>query len=102
MGLGGPLGGDLYVNLAPGYDFDPRIGPGPLIAETEPYGNHGADPEEISMHTIMVLNGPGIRPGEKLDNVRIIDFAPTLASLLSLPRPKNATGRILNEALELP
>ena len=102
MGLGGPLGGDLYVDLAPGYDFDPRIGPGPLIAETEPYGNHGADPEEISMHTIMVLNGPGIRPGEKLDNVRIIDFAPTLASLLSLPRPKNATGRILNEALELP
>ena len=102
MGIGGPFGGDVYVDLASGYDFDPRIGPGPLIVEAEPYGNHGAGPEQTSMRTIMVLNGPGIRPGEKLDNVRIIDLAPTLASLLRLPRPKNATGRILNEALELP
>ncbi|HEY1236584.1 MAG TPA: alkaline phosphatase family protein [Candidatus Binatia bacterium] len=101
-GIGGPLGGDLYVDLALGYDFDPRIGSGPLIAETEPYGNHGADPEQASMRTIMVLNGPGIRPGKKIDNVRIIDLAPTLASLLRLPKPRNATGRILNEALELP
>jgi predicted AlkP superfamily phosphohydrolase/phosphomutase len=102
MGIGGPVGGDLYIDLALGYDFDPRIGSGPLIAETEPYGNHGADPEQASMRTIMVLNGPGIRPGKKIDNVRIIDLAPTLASLLRLPKPRNATGRILNEALELP
>ncbi|HEX5021102.1 MAG TPA: alkaline phosphatase family protein, partial [Candidatus Binatia bacterium] len=24
MGIGGPSGGDLYIELAPGYDFDPR------------------------------------------------------------------------------
>lgn len=102
MGIGGPLGGDIYVDLASGYDFDPRIGPGPLITGAEPYGNHGADPEQTSMRTIMVLNGPGIRPGDKVADVRIIDFAPTLASLLRLPTPKDATGRILNEALDLP
>jgi predicted AlkP superfamily phosphohydrolase/phosphomutase len=102
MGIGGPLGGDLYVDLASGYDFDPRIGPGPLITEAEPYGNHGADPEQSSMRTIMVLNGPGILAGQKLANVRIIDFAPTLALLLHLSKPKNATGRVLNEALEQP
>jgi predicted AlkP superfamily phosphohydrolase/phosphomutase len=102
MGIGGPLGGDLYIDLASGYDFDPRIGPGPLITEAEPYGNHGADPEQSSMRTIMVLNGPAIRPGQKLANVRIIDFAPTLASLLHLSKPKNATGRLLTEALEQP
>jgi predicted AlkP superfamily phosphohydrolase/phosphomutase len=102
MGIGGTVGGDLYIDLASGYDFDPRIGPGPLITEAEPYGNHGADPEQSSMRTIMVLNGPGIRRGQKLVNVRIIDFAPTLAWLLHLSKPKNATGRVLNEALEQP
>lgn len=102
MGIGGPVGGDLYIDLAAGYDFDPRIGPGPLITEAEPYGNHGIDPEQSSMRTIMVLNGPGIRPGQKLANVRIIDFAPTLASLLHLSKPKNATGRLLTEAFEQP
>jgi predicted AlkP superfamily phosphohydrolase/phosphomutase len=102
MGIGGPVGGDLYVDLAVGYDFDPRIASGPVISETEPYGNHGADPEQSSMRTIMVLNGPGIRAGQKLADVRIIDFAPTIAWLLHLPKPKNATGRVLNEALEQP
>ena len=102
MGIGGPLGGDLYIDLASGYDFDPRIGPGPLITEAEPYGNHGADPEQSSMRTIMVLNGPGILAGQKLANVRIIDFAPTLAWLLHVSKPKNSTGRVLNEALEQP
>ena len=39
-----------------------------------------------------------LTPGwEKLANVRIIDFAPTLARLLDLPRPKDATGRVLLE-----
>ena len=102
MGIGGSVGGDLYIDLAPGYDFDPRLGPGPLISEAEPYGNHGADPEQSSMRTIMLFNGPGIRAGQKLANVRILDFAPTLAWLLRLPKPKNATGRVLSEILEQP
>ena len=38
MGIGGPAGGDLYIELASGYDFDPRIVPGPLITQVEPYG----------------------------------------------------------------
>ena len=96
-GIGGEVGGDLYIELAPGYDFDPRLG-GNLVTEAEPYGTHGANPEQASMRTLMVLNGPGIRAGQKLANVRIIDFAPTLAWLLKIPRPKDATGRVLYEA----
>jgi predicted AlkP superfamily phosphohydrolase/phosphomutase len=102
MGIGGEVGGDLYIELAPGYDFDPRVGPGPLITEAEPYGNHGTDPSQSSMHTVMVLNGPDIHAGEKLADVRIIDFAPTLARLLNLPAPKDATGRVLYEAFDPP
>ena len=98
MGIGGETGGDLYVALAPGYDFDPRIGPGALLTDVEPYGNHGANPEDPSMHTLMVFNGPGIRAGQKINNVSILDVAPTLAQLLHLPALKNARGRILSEA----
>ncbi len=102
MGIGGEVGGDLYIELAPAYDFDPRLGPGPLITEAEPYGNHGADPSQSAMHTLMVLNGPGIRVGQRVADARIIDFAPTLAWLLNLPAPKDATGRVLYEAFDAP
>jgi predicted AlkP superfamily phosphohydrolase/phosphomutase len=102
-GIGGEVGGDLYIELAPGYDFDPRLaGAGPPVTETHPYGFHGANPEQASMRTLMILNGPGVRPGHKLANVRIIDFAPTLAWSLKLPKPKDATGRVLYEAFVEP
>ena len=97
LGVGGEVGGDVYIELTPGYDFDPRIAPGALISEAPPYGNHGADPEQAAMRTLMVFNGPGIRAGQKLSDVRIIDFAPTLAGLLNVPKPKHATGRALFE-----
>jgi predicted AlkP superfamily phosphohydrolase/phosphomutase len=100
MGIGGETGGDLYVDLAPGYDFDPRVGPGALVSDAEPYGNHGTNPEDPTMRTLMVFNGPSIRVGQKLSDVRAIDFAPTLAWLLNLPEPKNAAGRVLFEALD--
>jgi predicted AlkP superfamily phosphohydrolase/phosphomutase len=97
-GIGGEVGGDIYVELATGYDFDPRLTSSALVSDAEPYGNHGANPAQPSMRTLMVLNGPGIRTGTKINNVRIIDFAPTLAWLLNLPKPKDATGRVLYEA----
>ena len=102
MGIGGEVGGDIYVELSAGYDFDPRIAAAALITATQPYGNHGANPEQAAMHTLMVFNGPGVRPGQKLAGVRIIDFAPTLARLLNLPRPRDATGRVLFDALVAP
>lgn len=99
MGIGGDTGGDIYIELLPGYDFDPRIGPGEVIMAQAPYGTHGANPRRSSMRTIMVLNGPGVATGKTLNDVRLIDFAPTLAKLLDLPAPKDATGRVLQEAL---
>lgn len=99
LGIGGPVGGDLYVELAPGYDFDPRIAPGALISQSSPYGAHGANPEQSAMRTLMVLSGPGIRPGQKIAGARVIDFAPTLAELLGLPKPNDAAGRALLETI---
>jgi predicted AlkP superfamily phosphohydrolase/phosphomutase len=101
-GIGGDVGGDLYIELAPGYDFDPRMSGGTPVSDVEPYGNHGANPSQSSMHTLMVFNGPGIRAGAKLSDVRLIDFAPTLAALLNLPKPKDATGQVLDQAFTEP
>jgi predicted AlkP superfamily phosphohydrolase/phosphomutase len=99
MAIGGEAGGDIYLDVQPGYDFDARTGPGEIIAPREPYGQHGLHPARPSMRTIMVLHGPGVAAGKRLKDVRLIDFAPTLANLLGLPAPKNATGRVLREAL---
>ncbi|MDH3445239.1 MAG: alkaline phosphatase family protein, partial [Deltaproteobacteria bacterium] len=86
-------------DLLPGYEFDARTGPGEIITLREPHGTHGFNPARPSMRTIMVLNGPGVDPGKRIKNVRLIDFAPTVARLLELPPPKNAAGRVLQEAL---
>jgi predicted AlkP superfamily phosphohydrolase/phosphomutase len=97
MGIGGPSGGDVYIELVPGYDFDPRTTPEPLITQVEPYGSHGANPEQSSMRTVMLFHGPGIAAGHRLQNVRIIDFAPTISRLLGFPAPKNSSGRALDD-----
>ena len=99
MGVGGAAGGDVYLDLAPGYDFDPHIGKGDWIVAREPYGTHGFNPLRVSMRTIMVFNGPGVAAGRRLGEARNIDFAPTLAHLLGIAAPRDASGRVLTEVL---
>jgi hypothetical protein len=50
----------------------------------------------------MVLNGPGIKAGLRLRDARLVDFAPTLAKLLSVPTPIDAIGSVLQDALAEP
>ncbi len=102
MGIGGESGGDIYIDLLPGYEPDPKLGATEIVARRGPHGMHGFNPLRPSMRTLMVLNGPGIQAGYHLREVRIIDFAPTLAELMSVPIPKDATGRVLYEAFSDP
>ncbi len=102
MGIGGESGGDIYIDLLPGYEADPKLGTRELVSKREPHGRHGFNPLRPSMRTLMVLNGPGFQRARQLHGVRIVDFAPTLAALLQLPAPKDATGRVLYEAFSDP
>jgi predicted AlkP superfamily phosphohydrolase/phosphomutase len=102
LGIGGESGGDIYIDLLPGYEFDPRLIAAEIITRREPRGMHGFNPLRSSMRTLMVLNGPGVQPGRRLSDVQIVDFAPTLAWLLGVPMPKDATGRVLYQALSDP
>jgi len=47
---------------------------------------------------MMVIYGPGIRPGEEIINCTNLDIAPTLLTLLGVPVPAEMTGRVLSEA----
>ena len=99
LGIGGDGGGDLYLDLLPGYELDAKLNSRILISTREPHGTHGFNPARPSMHTLMVLNGPGIKSGAELRDVRIVDFAPTLSRALGLTAPRDAWGRIIEEAL---
>jgi predicted AlkP superfamily phosphohydrolase/phosphomutase len=102
LGIGGDGGGDLYIDLAPGYELDPKINSHDLITTRDSHGAHGFNPARPSMHTLMVLNGPGIKSGAQLKDIRIIDFAPTLSRALELPAPRDAWGRVIEEAFTDP
>jgi predicted AlkP superfamily phosphohydrolase/phosphomutase len=98
-GIGGPNGGDLYVDLAPGY-YSSAAFLGDLVSAQTPSGEHLSSPELPEMHASFVVAGPGVASGADLGLIRQIDIAPTLAALLGIGPPAHATGRALPGALE--
>src|SRR6185369_9841058 len=50
---------------------------------------------------IVLLAGPDVRPGARLDKADLYDVAPTVLRLLRLPRARDMRGRILESALRL-
>ncbi len=98
-GIGGPSGGDLYVDLAPGYYSSAALR-GELITARRPSGEHLYAPQRPEMQACFAVAGPGVARGVDLGGIRQIDIAPTLATLLGIDPPRQATGIPLREALE--
>lgn len=48
---------------------------------------------------ILIMAGPGVRPGQRLVGANLMDVAPTILALLSQATPIEMDGRILGEAL---
>jgi predicted AlkP superfamily pyrophosphatase or phosphodiesterase len=48
----------------------------------------------------LILMGPGIKPGRYSDAVALNDAAPTLSTILNIPIPSAAQGRVLTEILQ--
>jgi 2',3'-cyclic-nucleotide 2'-phosphodiesterase (5'-nucleotidase family) len=99
--------GDVVVVLRPPYQFDAAT-PSQRIAFSQFFGQHGYLPDlvninrNVNMHATFIASGPGIRERRPLDGVRAIDVAPTIAFVLGIPGPVNASGKILYELLESP
>ena len=60
-------------------------------------GHGSAHP--YNTHVPLLLFGQGVKPGKHNTPAAPTDIAPTLARLLGIPKPTNATGRVLTEAL---
>lgn len=56
-------------------------------------GNH-------RMNGILLMKGPALRRGVKIEGAEIIDLAPTILHLLGLPIPSYMDGKVLKEALD--
>lgn len=97
-GIGGPQGGDLYFDLAPGY-YPSESMRGEIVLKTPPAGEHMLDPQRPGMWAAFTMAGPGVATGVDLGLIRQIDIAPTLCALLGIDPPAQAAGVVLRKAL---
>jgi hypothetical protein len=97
LGIGGPTGGDVYFDLAPGYYYSAARSDSVVTARS-PVGNHGFPSIERDMYTVLCAIGPGIG-GRRLPTARVIDAAPTVAAWLGIAPPSGARGVSLLNAM---
>ncbi len=73
--------------------------------------DHGQSPTFVHrLHTqhrhgpdgVLLLHGPGVRRGHRLEGSHVLDVFPTVLALLGLPLPADAAGEVLDEAFEAP
>jgi predicted AlkP superfamily pyrophosphatase or phosphodiesterase len=104
--------GDVFAQLAEGYNFDGTQSPAvSRLGDTDPavksvysvpnfYGAHGYDSLLPSMSAILYAAGPNIRHREnKLKVVRNIDIAPTVLKILGVAPAATVDGRIIPKIL---
>jgi predicted AlkP superfamily phosphohydrolase/phosphomutase len=53
-----------------------------------------------TMRGIFLAHGPGIKPGQHIENANLIDLAPTIMHLLGVPVSSQMDGRVLVDILE--
>jgi hypothetical protein len=63
-------------------------------------GGHGGGEPEVR-ESFLIMAGPGVAPNARVADGRTVDVAPTLAALLGVPAPRQATGHALTELLGL-
>lgn len=93
LGRGGSVGGGLYYETAPGYDWR-REATGAATEEGRIGANHGFPSIAPDMHTVLCAIGPAFGT-RRIGPARTIDAAPTVAAWLGIPAPRSATGQSL-------
>ncbi len=67
----------------------------PFFIDRPVIGTTHGTPYDYDNHVPLVWFGSGVQPGMHPERVGVDDLAPTLARLLGVPAPPQATGRIL-------
>ena len=68
---------------------------GTLTGTSVGAASHGGAPDGV-----LLVVGPGIRPGAVPSNASVLDVAPTILYLMGLPVARDMEGRVLTEILE--
>ena len=91
FGIGGERGGEVYLDILPGYYFAEGYNEA-TVKKVTPGGQHIYMPERECLHSMMYCRGPGIEAGGVIAGHKITDIVPTLCRLLNIEPPKNADG----------
>ncbi len=87
---------NTYDRFISGFANDPLVRPAQRREESYvEYGYH-------TRKGILIVAGPGIRAGARIEGARIYDIAPTVLHLLGLPVPLDMDGRVLLELQKNP
>jgi len=97
--LSSPYSGDLFVQAEPGYVFSDTWGK-EVFEQSSDLGEMGYDSALEEMHGIFVAAGWGVRKGETISAIRVVDIAPTVARLLGFPSPDMVDGLALDELIK--
>jgi hypothetical protein len=99
LGLGGPVGGDLYYEVAPGYGWTSSARGSVVDTTAEADANHGFPSVSPDMYTVFCTEAAVFTP-RRFGPARTIDIAPTVAEWLGIGALPTARGRsILREVL---
>jgi predicted AlkP superfamily pyrophosphatase or phosphodiesterase len=84
-----PNSGDVFAQTYPGYHLDAWRGNDFIFEAADFYGQHGFDSSLPEMYTVFIAAGADVpQTGETIPPVRVVDYAPTIASLLDFtPAP---------------
>jgi predicted AlkP superfamily phosphohydrolase/phosphomutase len=94
LGLGGPVGGDLYYEVGPGYSWTSSARGSVVEEMTDHDANHGFPSVSPDMYTVLCAEGL-MFPARRHGPARTIDVAPTVAEWLGIAPPPTAQGRSL-------
>jgi predicted AlkP superfamily pyrophosphatase or phosphodiesterase len=100
-GAGGELGGDVYLDLIPGYYLNPDVKAPHAFGKRGPNrsGAHMFDARRPELYAMFCAHGPAFGSGITVSEVRNVDVAPTAAHILGIPAPRQAQGRVPGEIL---
>ncbi len=88
--------GDVVIIYQPyGIEFSEPDDP----ADTPAAATHGS-PYSYDTHVPLIIMGSGFKGGRYLEAATPADIAPTLAEMLGIQKPSNATGRVLIEGIK--